>query len=442
MIRLTSRLTISRAICNISSINSSFRACSMVRPVSQSLSSDCKGKNSYNDVPLCHLHTSDSFLQRAIGPTTSDISYMCHSIGVNDIDDLITQTIPESIRRQDELSIDKKPKGEMSTLQRLKEISNNNKKMNNYIGMGFSNSFLPAVIRRNIVENPSWYTAYTPYQAEISQGRMEALLNFQTMVCELTGMGVANASLLCEGSAAAEGLSMAIRTTPSNKNVLFVSSSVHPHIIEVILTRFNNNPSVKVLVGDHKVFSFDSKDLAGALVAYPDTYGIVEDFSDIRQQLNKHGGRLVVCADILSLTLLKPPGEWGADVVVGTTQRLGLPLFFGGPHAAFIATTKKHVRNMPGRLIGVSVDSSGVSALRMALQTREQHIRGAAATSNVCTAQALPAVIAGMYGVYHRFEGLKCIAERTRGLAQIFSEAVSLLGYSTHTHTHTHTNTH
>jgi len=354
---------------------------------------------------------------------------MCRIIGVRDLDDLIEQTIPAAVRRDLPLDLPDGKLGEAGSLALIKSILAENVIAKNFIGMGYHGTIVPGTISRNLLENPGWYTAYTPYQAEISQGRLESLVNFQTLVCELTGMEVANASLLDEGSAAAEAMAMIARTVNSKvKNQFFVSEHVHPQSIEVMQTRAHYF-GMELIIGDHRTTDFvNMPKLCGALVQYPDTSGKLNDFSGVASALHKNGAHLVVAADPLALVLTKPPSEFGADVVVGSMQRFGVPMWFGGPSAAYLATSKKQVRRMPGRIIGESVDRLGNPAYRLTLQTREQHIRLDKATSNVCTAQVLLANMAGMYAVYHRTDGLTAIAKRVHGLAQLFTNELLKLG--------------
>jgi len=372
---------------------------------------------------------ADTFRGRHLGPSPEAVAEMCSIIGVRDIDELIEQTIPAEVRRELPLDLPDGQIGEAGALALLKSIVSKNAVATNFIGMGYHGTHVPSTILRNLLENPGWYTAYTPYQAEISQGRLESLVNFQTLVCELTGMEVANSSLLDEGTAAAEAMAMIARTVNSKeKNQFFVSDKVHPQSIEVMKTRAHYF-GMELIIGDHGTTDFAAnKKLCGALVQYPDTSGKLHDFSGLGQALHKNGAHLVVAADPLALLVAKPPGEFGADVVVGSMQRFGVPMWFGGPSAAFFATSKKQVRRMPGRIIGESMDRLGNPAYRLTLQTREQHIRLDKATSNVCTAQVLLANMAGMYAVYHRTDGLKHIAKRVHGLAQLFASELQKIG--------------
>lgn len=370
-----------------------------------------------------------SFADRHIGPDDKQVKHMLATIGVKSVNDLIAKIIPELIRLQRPLNLPE-AMSEFEYLNELKAVASENQLFKNFIGMGYYNTIVPGVIKRNIFENPGWYTAYTPYQAEIAQGRMEALLNFQTMVCDLTGMQIANASLLDEATAAAEAMVMFYYTRSKEaekKNAVkfFVSENCFPQTIDVLCTR-SKPLGIELVVGDEQLFSPDDS-FFGALLQYPDAIGNVLDYKNIVNMCHRHDVRVCVAADILSLVLLTPPGEWGADCVVGSTQRFGVPMGYGGPHAAYFATHDVYKRNLPGRIIGMSVDAEGNPALRMALQTREQHIRRDKATSNICTAQVLLAVMASMYAVYHGAEGLKAIAttvhKRTTALAESLKKA-------------------
>jgi glycine dehydrogenase len=371
----------------------------------------------------------DLFVNRHIGPDKQEIEDMLRTIGVSSIAELINETIPEDIKLQKELVLDE-PLSEYEFLTKLKSIAAKNKVFKSYIGMGYHPAITPTVILRNILENPGWYTQYTPYQAEISQGRLEALLNFQTVIMDLTGMNIANASLLDEGTSAAEAMSMFhALSKPAKKDAdtFFVSKDCYPQTIDVLRTRANPL-GIKILVGDHKSIKLDNK-IFGIILQYPADSGEAYNYKDLIEQAHKENIFTVVAADLLSLTLLTPPGEFGADSVVGNTQRFGVPMGYGGPHAAYFATKDEFKRFIPGRIIGISIDSNGNPAYRMALQTREQHIRREKATSNICTAQALLAIMAGMYAVYHGPEGLKAIAERIHNLAKLIDGAVQQLGY-------------
>jgi glycine dehydrogenase len=377
---------------------------------------------------------SVSFASRHIGPRDKNLKEMLQTIGVSSLDELIGQTIPSDIRLKKPLNI---PDGisEYEYLKELKTIASRNKIFRSYIGLGYYNCITPPVIQRNILENPGWYTAYTPYQAEISQGRLEALLNFQTMVADLTGLPIANASLLDQATASAEAMLMFFnarsREKVNNKaNVFFVSEKCFPQTIEVVQTRALPL-GIEVVIGNELSESLKlSESLFGALIQYPDANGSVNDYRDFVNQIHSENAFVAVATDLLALTLLTPPGEWGADVALGNSQRFGVPMGYGGPHAAFFAAKENFKRLMPGRIIGVSVDAHGNPALRMALQTREQHIRREKATSNICTAQALPAIMAAMYAVYHGPTGLKAIAKKIHHFACVISEQLEKLGLS------------
>ncbi len=369
----------------------------------------------------------DRFVDRHIGLNSNDVKNMLNAIGVATLDELIDKTIPFSIRLKKELELEP-ALSEVEYLARLKTIAAKNKVFKNYIGLGYHPTITPGVIKRNILENPGWYTQYTPYQAEISQGRLEALLNFQTMVCDLTGMPLANASLLDEATAAAEAMSMlysVTKTAKKNRKVFWISEEVLPQTIDVLLSR-SAPLGIEVQIGNHNSVEL-SDDIFGILVQYPSANGEVYDYSDLFAQSDSKGIFKVVAADILSLALLKAPGEFGADVVVGSTQRFGVPMGYGGPHAAFFATKEEFKRQIPGRLIGVSIDSNGNPALRMALQTREQHIKREHATSNICTSQVLLAIMASMYAVYHGPKGIKAIAARVNNLAKVLEKGLKEL---------------
>lgn len=373
------------------------------------------------------LEPSDTFLRRHVGVTETTVSEMLATIGYKELDDLINDAVPENIRLRKELNLPK-PIGEYALQKELKKIVSKNKIYRSYLGLGYYSCITPPVIQRNILENPGWYTAYTPYQAEIAQGRMEALINFQTMITDLTGMEIANASLLDEGTAAAEAMNMlfSLKDDAQGKS-FFVSQSVHPQTLDVIRTRAIPL-GINIVVGSFKKM-VPSNDFFGAIVQYPSTDGTIYDFSEFIESLHKVGAKTVVAADLLALTILKSPGEMNADVVVGTTQRFGLPLGFGGPHAGYFATKEEYKRNMPGRLIGVSKDSQGKPGYRLSLQTREQHIRRDKATSNICTAQVLLAVLSSMYAVYHGPKGLKQIASRVHRMTTILATGLEKLGY-------------
>ncbi len=374
------------------------------------------------------LENFEKFVHRHVGVRQNDIEKMCAAIGVSSLDDLIDKTVPASIRLKDKLELDE-AETETEFLKSMKELSQKNQMYKNYIGLGYYPSILPGVIQRNILENPGWYTQYTPYQAEISQGRLEALLNFQTMICDLTAMPIANASLLDEATAAAEAMSLlytARKTAKKNANIFFVSEECFPQTIDVLKTR-SAPLGIELRIGNHRNVDL-TDDIFGLLVQYPACDGAIYDYSDLFKQAEANGIYKAVAADILSLVLLKAPGEFGADVVVGSTQRFGIPMGYGGPHAAYFATKDEFKRQIPGRIIGVSVDANGSRALRMALQTREQHIKREHATSNICTAQVLLAIMAGMYAVYHGKDGLAKIANRVNWLAKYLNESLMVIG--------------
>ncbi len=369
----------------------------------------------------------DKFVDRHIGPDDNVLNEMLKEVGVDLMEKLINETIPASIRLEKKLNIDE-PLSEYQFLEKIKRIASKNKVFKNYIGMGYNHTKTPAVIQRNILENPGWYTQYTPYQAEISQGRLEALLNFQTMVIDLTGLEIANASLLDEATAAAEAMHMfyALRKNDS-ADTFFVSEECFPQTIDVIRTRAKAI-GIKLLIGDHKKLEL-TENLFGILVQYPAEQGSIYDYKALFEKAHQNNIYTVAAADILSLTLLTPPGEFGADCAVGSCQRFGVPIGFGGPHAAYFATKDEFKRYIPGRIIGVSEDAQHNRAYRMALQTREQHIRREKATSNICTAQVLLAIMAGMFAVYHGPERLKAIAERIHKLSKVLELALKEIGY-------------
>ena len=368
------------------------------------------------------------FSRRHIGPSPAEAEEMLQALGCATLDDLIVQVVPAPIRSRHTLDLPA-ALSEEQALARMRRHMSRNHVLRSFIGMGYHDTFTPPVIQRNILENPGWYTAYTPYQAEISQGRLEALLNYQTMICDLTALDVANASMLDEGTAAAEACALALANKPGSKLVI-VSDKVHPHVLDVIITRMEPL-DVSVVTEDlagFRNYEENYKDLAAVIAAYPDTLGVVRDFSGVAAEALKAGALFVVCADLLALTLLKPPGEFGADICVGNSQRFGVPLGFGGPHAAFTAVKDALKRRLPGRLIGVSQDATGKSGYRLSLQTREQHIRREKATSNICTAQVLLAVMASMYAVYHGPEGLKTIARRVHSTAAWLADELKAAG--------------
>lgn len=369
----------------------------------------------------------DAFSGRHCGPTSSDIDAMLRAIGVTTLDDLIHQAVPSSIRSADGLSIGL-ALDEQTALERMADMAAENHVLRSYLGYGYHDTVTPPVILRNILENPGWYTAYTPYQAEIAQGRLEALLNYQTVVQDLTGLEIANASMLDEATAAAEAMTMAHRITRGKNNRFLVDSNCHPQTIAVVQTRA---APLKITVEVAPVDEWDADTPCfGALVQYPATDGSISDFRSVCSAVQAHKGLVTVATDLLALTMLEAPGHLGADIAVGNSQRFGVPLGYGGPHAAFMATRQKHKRQMPGRIIGVSKDRHGNTALRMALQTREQHIRRDRATSNICTAQVLLAVCAGMYAVWHGPEGLRRISGRVHGFTRQLADIVVRAGHT------------
>ncbi len=379
---------------------------------------------------------TDAFALRHLGPRETDLNQMFKTIGVANLDQLIFETIPNDIRLKNDLNLDA-PMTEYEYLSHIQELGKKNKIFKSYIGLGYHPAIVPAVIQRNIFENPGWYTAYTPYQAEIAQGRLEAILNFQTTVIELTGMEIANASLLDEGTAAAEAMALLldVRTRDQKKNNVnkfFVSEEILPQTLSVLQTR-STPLQIELVVGNHETFDF-STEFFGAMLQYPGKYGQVYDYTGFIAKAAEKEIKVAVAADILSLTKLTPPGEMGAAVVVGTTQRFGIPMGYGGPHAGYFATKEEYKRSMPGRIIGVSIDTDGNRALRMALGTREQHIKREKATSNICTAQVLLAVMAGMYAVFHGPKGLQYIANKVHASAVTTADALNKLGvYQTNT---------
>ena len=373
------------------------------------------------------LPPTDSFVHRHLGPRDSDLPHMLSVVGADSLDALVEETIPPSIRLGRPLNLDP-PVPEQQLLAQLKEWMAGNELYRSYIGMGYYGTVVPGVIQRNILENPGWYTQYTPYQAEIAQGRMEALVNFQTMVADLTGLPLANASLLDEGTAAAEAMAMAMNVARGKKKGFFVADNCHPQTIAVVRTRAIPL-GIELHVGPLSDIDWETMDLFGVLVQYPDTWGSLADHSALAEACHANKALLCAATDLLALTLLRPPGEWGADIAIGSSQRFGVPMGFGGPHAAFMATHEELARKMPGRIIGVSKDADGAPAYRLALQTREQHIRRDKATSNICTSQVLLAVMAGMYGVYHGPDGLRRIAKRVHGLTRLLAAGLRELDY-------------
>jgi len=374
-----------------------------------------------------NIYYKEDFKSRHIATNEADTAAMLKTVGVNSIDELIEQTVPSQIRLKQPLNLPK-AKSETDYLSSLRQTASLNKVFKSYIGQGYYDTITPGVILRNVLENPGWYTQYTPYQAEIAQGRLQALLNFQTTVIDLTGMEIANASLLDEGTAAAEAMFMQYSLRKNQQATkFFVSDLLFPQTIDILKTRANPF-GIELVIGNHQEVALDET-FFGAIVQYPAGNGEVIDYMAYVAQAHEKNVKVTVVADLLSLTLLTPPGEWGADVVVGTTQRFGVSIGFGGPHAAYFATKEEYKRNIPGRIIGVTIDVNNNYALRMALQTREQHIRRDKATSNICTAQALLAIMAGFYAVYHGPKGLKLIAERTHGLAVSLAKSLEKIGY-------------
>lgn len=380
-----------------------------------------------NDHSLTDLENNNDFITRHIGPRASEKAEMLKKLGYDDMAGFIADVVPSSIYETGRMDLPE-AQSEQQTLTTMREIANQNVLKKSLIGMGYYNTVTPPVVQRNVLENPAWYTAYTPYQAEISQGRLEAILNFQTMIKDLTGMEIANASLLDEATAAAEAMTMAQRISRSKSTQFFVAEDCLPQTIAVVQTRAKPL-GIEVVIGNQHT-DFNPELCFAALFQYPSVNGAVSDFSDSIKSLQASKGLAIVATDLLALTLLTPPGELGADIVIGNSQRFGVPLGYGGPHAAFMATSDKHKRSMPGRLIGVSIDSAGDPALRMALQTREQHIRREKATSNVCTAQALLAVMASFYSVYHGPEGLKRIALKVHRQTALLASALQSQGYT------------
>jgi glycine dehydrogenase len=381
------------------------------------------------------LQPTDTFVRRHLGPGEAEVRQMLDVLGVDSLETLVGETVPESIRLHGRFALswlpDDRALGESETLDLLRGIATRNRVYRSFLGMGYHDCLVPGVIQRNVLENPGWYTQYTPYQAEISQGRLEALLNYQTMVADLTGLPVANASLLDEGTAAAEAMHMCAASADSQGNTFFVAEDCHPQTIAVVKTRASVL-GIEVRVGDPGQIDLgDLGDVFGVLLQYPSTDGRLRDWSGVVERAHRAKALVVMATDLLALALLRPPGELGADVAVGSSQRFGVPMGYGGPHAAFLATRDEHKRQLPGRVIGVSRDRHGKVAFRMALQTREQHIRREKATSNICTAQVLLAIMAGMYAVYHGPEGLRRIARRVHALAAVLGEALRRLGYQT-----------
>ncbi|HKA14252.1 MAG TPA: glycine dehydrogenase (aminomethyl-transferring), partial [Myxococcota bacterium] len=385
------------------------------------------------DVPKGDAHgllePSDDFARRHLGPDLDDIAVMLGEVGAASLEELIDQTIPAGIRSPEPLRLSglPAPLGESAALERLRGHASRNRVLRSCIGMGYADTLVPPVIQRNVLENPGWYTQYTPYQAEISQGRLEALLNFQTMVADLTALPLANASLLDEATAAAEAMALCFSARRERRG-FFVAEDCHPQTIGVVRTRAESI-GIALHVGPLEAADPAAMDLCGVLLQYPATDGRLFDPRAVIEQIHRAGALAVVAADLLALTLIAPPGEIGADVAVGSTQRFGVPLGAGGPHAAYFATREVHARRLPGRLVGVSRDVHGKPAYRLAIQTREQHIRRDKATSNICTAQVLLAIMAGMYAVYHGPDGLRRIARRVRGLTCVVAEGLRRMGH-------------
>src|SRR5881275_1939321 len=367
-----------------------------------------------------------TFARRHVGPSPRDISAMLESGGTKTLSELIGQTRPSSLHQKAPLDLGR-ALSETEAIAHMAELARENQVFTSLIGQGYSGTILPAVIQRNVLENPAWYTAYTPYQPEISQGRLEALFNFQTMICDLTGLDVANASLLDEGTAAAEAMALAERAAQAKSKSFFVDAEVHPQTVAVLRTRAE--PLGWNLIVGNPLTDLDNADVFGCLLQYPDTSGAVRDLRPAVSALRAKGALAIIAADLLALTLLASPGELGADIAIGSAQRFGVPMGYGGPHAAYMAVRDALKRSLPGRIVGISVDSRGMPAYRLALQTREQHIRREKATSNICTAQVLLAVMASMYAVYHGPEGLKKIARRVHAVACQLADALEQLGY-------------
>ncbi|MDB2698437.1 aminomethyl-transferring glycine dehydrogenase [Candidatus Pelagibacter sp.] len=365
------------------------------------------------------------FIKRHIGPSEADQQKMLNELGFDNLDDLISKTVPEKILLKEDLGIGE-PNSEYEALRKLKVISKQNRIYSNFIGMGYYGTYTPYVILRNILENPGWYTSYTPYQPEVAQGRLEMLLNFQQMIIDFTGLDIANASLLDEGTAAAEAVGLSYRICKNDSNIVFVSKDCHPQTIDVIKTRAEPL-GLTVIIGDEAT---DIKeDIVCGILQYPGTLGDIKDPSEAISKIHKNNGKAVLVCDLLALAKLKTPAELGADIAVGSSQRFGIPMGYGGPHAGFFATKDEYKRSMPGRIIGVSVDRHGNKAYRLSLQTREQHIRRDKATSNICTAQALLAIVSAAYAIYHGPDGLRKIAENTSQLAKNFADKIKQSGY-------------
>src|SRR5215475_912203 len=377
---------------------------------------------------LAELEAADGFVTRHIGPSESEIAAMLHTVGAATLDDLAAKTVPPAIRTNQALALPP-PIDEAAVMAEMRALAAQNVTKKSLIGMGYHGTHTPPVIQRNVLESPGWYTAYTPYQAEIAQGRLEALLNFQTMICELTAMEIANASLLDEATAAAEAMAMAHAISKTKSDVLAVATDLHPQTRAVLATRAHPIGITLVDVAPGDLAAIGAAQPFALVLQYPGTTGAIRELSPEISAAHEADALVIVAADPLALALLTPPGEMGADVVVGSSQRFGVPMGFGGPHAGYLATRDAYKRHMPGRLIGVSKDAQGHPALRLALQTREQHIRRDKATSNICTAQVLLAVMASMYAVWHGPEGLKRIARRVNLQARLLAEAARRGGY-------------
>src|SRR6202166_536531 len=368
-----------------------------------------------------------TFARRHIGPSPRDITAMLETVGAKSLSDLMAETLPSSIRQKAPLDLGL-PLSETEALAHMRALASQNQVFTSLIGQGYSGTILPAVIQRNILENPAWYTAYTPYQPEISQGRLEALFNFQTMISDLTGLDVANASLLDEATAAAEAMALAERAAQAKTKSFFVDAEVHPQTLAVLRTRAEPL-GWNLIVGD-PLTDLDKAELFGALLQYPGTSGAVRELRPAIAKLHAKGALAIIAADLLALTLLASPGDLGADIAIGSAQRFGVPMGYGGPHAAFMAVRDALKRSLPGRIVGLSIDSRGEPAYRLALQTREQHIRREKATSNICTAQVLLAVIASMYAVYHGPEGLTHIARTVHRRTAVLAAGLRKLGFA------------
>ncbi len=369
------------------------------------------------------------FIKRHIGPSDSEQESMLNELGFNNLDDLISKTVPEKILLKEDLSIGE-PNSEYKALRKLKDISKQNKVYSNFIGMGYYGTYTPYVILRNILENPGWYTSYTPYQPEVAQGRLEMLMNFQQMIIDFTGMDIANASLLDEATAAAEAISLSYRVNKKDTKKVFVSKDCHPQTIDVIKTRAEPL-GLEVIIGDEN--KDVNTDIICGIIQYPGTLGDIKDPSEAISKIHNNNGKAILICDLLALAKLKTPAELGADIAVGSSQRFGIPMGYGGPHAAFFATKDKYKRSMPGRIVGVSVDRHNNKAYRLVLQTREQHIRRDKATSNICTAQALLAIVSAAFAIYHGPKGIKKIAETVSQLTKNFADKLKQSGYELYT---------